>query len=189
VFLLSPANLGGRRGQILLGETAEFALARALRSVAGAELGEVFGFVSSLYFRGKLSYARAFGRTLNDLPAVHVMSAGGGLCSPNERVTVDRLRNWASVAIHEDNPNFTAPLLRHASALSDAHEPITRFVLLGSVASKKYVEPLLEVFDDRLLFPIEFRGLGDMSRGGLLFRAVRAERELAYAPVREHVRF
>jgi hypothetical protein len=42
---------------------------------------------------------------------------------------------------------------------------------------------LLEVFGERLLFPRDFLGRGDMSRGSLLLRAVREQRELDYAPV------
>ena len=56
-------------------------------------------------------------------------------------------------------------------------------VLLGSVASDKYVEPLTSVLGDRLLFPGEFVGRGDMSRGGLLLRCVADRRELGYVPV------
>ena len=184
-MLLSPAKLGGKRGQTLMNPDAEFPLARALRSPTGAPLGSVFSFVSGLYFRGKAAYAREFGRTQNGLPAALVMTAGGGLCSLDEPVTLERLRGWATVAVHEDNPHFTAPLFRHAAGLLDAHDEATRFVLLGSVASKKYVAPLLEIFGDRLLFPSDFIGLGDMSRGALLLQAVRDERELAYAPVGE----
>ena len=61
-------------------------------------------------------------------------------------------------------------------------------VLLGSIASAKYVDILLEVFGDRLLFPVEFVGRGDMSRGGLLLRSVRAGEQLTYVPVRGAVR-
>ena len=56
-------------------------------------------------------------------------------------------------------------------------------VLLGSVASGKYVEPLTEVFGERLVFPAEFVGRGDMSRGGLLLRSVADGRELDYVPL------
>jgi hypothetical protein len=143
----------------------------------------LFSFVSGLYFRGKVSYAHAFGRTRNGLPGALVISAGGGLCPLAERVTLDRLRGWANVSIRADNPHFTAPLFRHMSELCAAHGVDTRFVLLGSVATKKYVEPLLEILGERLLFPSEFAGLGDMSRGALLLRAAREQRELAYASV------
>jgi hypothetical protein len=74
-------------------------------------------------------------------------------------------------------------LQRQASALLDSEPESTRFVLLGSVASAKYVRPLLETFGDRLLYPVEFAGRGDMSRGALLLAAAREGRELEYAPV------
>jgi len=184
IFLLSPANLGGRRGAMLLDPSAQFPLARELRSSQGAELGELFSFVSSLYFRGKLAYARAFGRAPVGQDAAYVISAGGGLCRPEDRFSLERLQGWAKVSIHHDNPHFTAPLIRHANTLLERCAPGTRFVLLGSVASSKYVEPLLDVFGPALHFPERFDGLGDMSRGALLLRAVRDRDELAYAPVR-----
>jgi len=148
----------------------------------------VFSFVSGLYFRGKATYATAFGRAPAGLSSALVISAGGGLLRLDERITLQRLRGWTSVSIHEANPHFTAPLVRHASEQLDAHAADTRFVLLGSVASNKYVAPLLEVFGERLLFPGEFTGRGDMSRGALLLRAVREERELEYTPVVSAVR-
>jgi hypothetical protein len=55
--------------------------------------------------------------------------------------------------------------------------------LLGSIATPKYLEPMVGVFGDRLLFPQEFIGRGDMSRGGLLLRQVRAGEELTYVPL------
>jgi hypothetical protein len=185
VLLLSPARLDGKRSEVLLNPQAEFALARELRSADGAPLGAVFSFLSGLYFRGKAAYARAFARTASGGPAAFVITAGGGLCPLEQRVTVERLRGWANVAVHEDNPHFTAPLYRHATELLAASGGETRFVLLGSVATNKYVSPLVDVFGDRLLFPSEFAGLGDMSRGALLLKAVREQRELAYAPVVE----
>ncbi len=51
-------------------------------------------------------------------------------------------------------------------------------MLLGSVATGKYVDPLTEALGDRLRFPGDFVGRGDMSRGGLLLRCVREGREL-----------
>lgn len=185
MFLLSPANLSGKRGQMLLNPAASFALAEQLRSSEGAPLGETFNFVSGLYFRGKLSYARAFGRSHRGQPATLIITAGGGLCEPDERIHAARLSAWANVAVDESNPHFALPLARHASALLDAHDEATRFVLLGSVASNKYVVPLLEVFGERLLFPSSFLGLGDMSRGSLLLKAARAGRELEYQAVAE----
>src|SRR5438270_1706544 len=60
IFLLSPASCGGKRAALLFNERAEFTVARRIRSEEGAPLGEVFSFLSGLYFRGKLNYARAF---------------------------------------------------------------------------------------------------------------------------------
>jgi hypothetical protein len=174
VFLLSPANLSGKRGQLLLGGGGSAPLAEQLRSSEGAALGEVFSFVSSLYFRGKVAYAQAFGS------AALVMTAGGGLCALDERLTLPRLQAWSEVSIRHDNPHFTAPLVRQATALLEGSTDGARFVLLGSVASPKYTVPLLEVFGRRLLFPVGFAGLGDMSRGSLLLKAVRDSRELEY---------
>jgi hypothetical protein len=188
VMLLSPARLDGKRAEILVNPEAGFALAKELRSPLGAPLGSVFSFLSGLYFRGKAAYAREFGRAPAGLSGAFVITAGGGLCSLDERVTLERLRGWAKVSVHEDNPHFTAPLQRHASELLDAHGEASRFVLLGSVATNKYVRPLLDVFAERLLFPTEFSGLGDMSRGALLLRAVREKRELSYEPLAEALR-
>lgn len=143
----------------------------------------MFSFVSGSYFRGKSSYAEAFGRAPPGLPSALVMTAGGGLCPLDEPITLERLRDWSKVAVREDNPHFTAPLLRHAAELLQARGDATRFVLLGSLATEKYVAPLSEIFGERLLFPIEFVGRGDMSRGSLLLSAVREGRELAYASV------
>ncbi|MEI9936450.1 MAG: hypothetical protein WDO69_04425 [Pseudomonadota bacterium] len=183
IFLLSPAKLSGRRGAMLLNPSTKFRLANELRSAEGAALGDLFSFVSGLYFRGKLAYARAFGRAGAGTETSYVISAGGGLCTVDERVTLQRLRGWANVSIHQHNPHFSVPLVRHASALLERSAALTRFVLLGSIANDKYVEPLLDVFGQALFFPAEFAGLGDMSRGGLLLRAVRDKRELAYVPV------
>lgn len=184
-MLLSPVRLGGERGRQLLNPEATFPLASALRTPEGAPVGELFSFVSGLYFRGKASYARAFARSGDGGPGAFVMTAGGGLLPLDEHVTMERMRGWAAIAIHEDNPHFTAPLYRQASGLLESHGEAARFVLLGSVATNKYVQPLLEVFGERLLFPEEFLGRGDMSRGSLLLRAVRDEQELAYTSVRD----
>lgn len=177
VFLLSPANLSGKRGALLFGAAGKSELRRQLQSPHGAPLGEVFSFVSSLYFRGKAAYANAFG-------TARVMTAGGGLCGLDTPVTQERLEGWQRVQVSDRNPHFTAPLVRHASELLDASDQHTRFILLGSIASNKYVAPLLEVFGPRLLYPSSFAGLGDMSRGSLLLRAVRDGIELDYTPVR-----
>lgn len=184
IFLLSPANLGGKRGASLFGAAGASELRRQLRSPEGAPLEEVFSFVSSLYFRGKAAYARAFGHAARGAESALVITAGGGLCALDTKVTQERLEGWQRVQVSERNPHFTAPLQRHASELLDAADAGARFVLLGSIASSKYVAPLVEVFGSRLLYPARFAGLGDMARGGLLLRAVRDGVELEYAAVK-----
>ena len=157
IFLLSPANLAGERAGVVCNPAARFPLARELQSSGGAALGELFSFVSGLYFRGKATYAAAFGRPPPGLAGGLVISPGEGLRFLDEPVTLDRVRAWARSRFDEHNPRFTEPLERHAAALSRAHRATTRFVLLGSVASDKYVEPLVRVFGERLLFSIGLR--------------------------------
>jgi len=182
IFLLSPANLNGKRGKMLLNPEATFALAKALRSTEGAALGDVYSFVSGLYFRGKAAYAAKFASRV--VPTgVWVITPGGGLCSLHERVTLARLEGWQRVSISESNPHFTAPLVRHVCELADAVGTDARFVLLGSVASKKYVVPLLEALGARLFYPTRFAGLGDMARGALMLSCTREGKELCYAEV------
>jgi hypothetical protein len=53
-------------------------------------------------------------------------------------------------------------------------------VLLGSVATGKYVELLTRLLGPRLHYPPSFIGRGDMSRGGLLLRHAREATELDY---------
>jgi predicted kinase len=188
VFLLSPASTSGERARLLLNERSAFPLAMRLRSDLGAPLGEVFAFSSSLYFRGKLAYARAFARPPANLCGAFVITPGDGLRDPAEPVTIERLRRYADVPVKGTEPRYVEPLLRDAAALEQLAGPRCRFVLLGSVASTRYVEPLLGVFGDRLLFPPTFVGRGDMSRGGLLLRAADQHRELEYAPISGAVR-
>jgi hypothetical protein len=188
IFLLSPASTTGERARVLLNDRADFPLARALRSPNGAPLGDVFAFLSSLYFRGKLTYARTFGRPPAGLPPAFVITPGEGLRDPAEPVTIERVRRYDAVRITTGEARYLRPLLRDADALARLAGAGSRVVLLGSVASSRYVEPLLEVFDDRLLFPSAFVGRGDMSRGGLLLRCVDDREELAYERVRGAMR-
>jgi len=175
VFLLSPAHCGGKRAQLVLREQASFDLAVRLRQ-DGATLGEVFTFLSGLYFRGKLTYAEHFGRAL-------VIAPGWGLVPARQMIRHGELEAIARVGVAPNEARFVDPLLRDATALAVTLDPVTPVVLLGSIATGKYVDVLERVFGDRLLFPSEFVGRGDMSRGGLLLRAARSGEELAYRPV------
>lgn len=188
VFLLSPASLGGERATILLREQAAFPLARALRSPAGAPLGEVFSFLSGLYFRGKATYARAFARPPRGVPGALVITSGEGLVALDARVDAAQLRALAAIPIDARERRYLEPLLRAAMELDARCGPRCRVVLLGSIATDKYVAPLHAVFGERLLFPADFVGRGDMSRGGLLLRSADAGVELAYVPVMGAVR-
>ena len=109
-----------------------------------------------------------------------VITPTAGLRAVETPVTTDALRTFATVDISKNDVRYTRPLISSARALHDELEPDTEVVLLGSIASSKYVDVLLDIFGERLLFPVDFVGRGDMSRGGLLLRAVRAGQELPY---------
>jgi len=193
VFLLSPANCSGSRAKQALSPNATFPLAVSLRSPDGAPLGDVFSFMSGLYFRGKLTYARRFAKPLEpDNPIVasgiHIITANAGLRPVETRVDADAWRTFAGVDIAAADPRYRRPLVASARALAEEVGPDCDVVLLGSIASQKYVDVLTEVFGERLRFPIDFVGRGDMSRGGLLLRCVRAREELHYVPVLGAVR-
>src|SRR5262245_56185643 len=192
VFLLSPANLGGVRARQVMSEAAQFALARQLRE-DGATLGEVFSFVSGLYFRGKLAYARRFTSPPDPIDpvvagGVLVITPSAGLRAADVSVTLDSLRRFSTESIDLDNVRYRRPLERSARTLLDSVGPDCDVVLLGSIASGKYVEVLLPVFGERLLFPPAFVGRGDMSRGGLMLRCAASGEELEYTPVAGAVR-
>lgn len=183
VFLLSPAQCGSERARMLTAKAAGFPLAQQLRAPEGASLGDVFAFLSALYFRGKLAYAQQFARPPAGLDGVLVITPGAGLLPARTRVGVDHMRAFADVDIHHANERYVAPLVRDISRVAALSSIDTRFVLLGSIASAKYLTPLLDVLRDQLYFPADFVGRGDMSRGGLLLRCARERRELEYIPV------
>ena len=168
-------------------ESSDSDMALRLRQ-SGVPLGELFSFMSSLYFRGKLAYARAFANAPADSNGVLVITASGGLVPPDTPITLDRLREISSGNVDPADARYRAPLDRDARALSEEARADCEIVLLGSIATPKYVDPLLDVFGVRLLCPSEFIGRGDMSRGGLLLRCVQSGEQLTYIPVREAAR-
>jgi len=182
VFLLSPANAGGVRARMLLSGRAQFDLAVRLRR-EGLPLGEIFSFISGLYFRGKLAYAHAFAGSEPGDPRAFVITAGGGLIPPEVPIAIEQLQQISGIPIEAGEPRYRLPLARDARKLLARLGAACEVVLLGSVATPKYVEPLLEIFGQRLLFPAEFAGRGDMSRGGLMLRCARSGEELTYVPV------
>ena len=176
-----------------MSERATFDLAARLRTREGAPIGEVFSFLSGLYFRGKLTYANAFAQVPETATSVtgsgvFVITPSSGLRSPDTMLTLDAIRAFAGVDVDAANPKYRRPLERSAQALAADITPETTVVLLGSIASGKYVDVLQGIFGDRLMFPQEFVGRGDMSRGGLLLRCAAAGEELTYVPIAGAVR-
>jgi hypothetical protein len=193
IFLLSPANCGGRRARQIMSDAAQFALAHRLRSAGGAPLGDVFTFMSGLYFRGKLAYARRFSQPPDpDDPlaagGVLVITPNAGLRGADVAVTRESLLSFAGEPIDLENARYLKPLEQSARTVRETIGADCEVVLLGSVASGKYVEVLQPIFGDRLLFPASFVGRGDMSRGGLMLRCVERGEELEYIAVAGAVR-
>jgi hypothetical protein len=177
----------------VVSDTAEFPLARQLRLPEGAPLGDVFSFVSGLYFRGKLTYARRFAKPPDPADrlvagGVLVITPNAGLRAADVAVTRHSILAFAGEEIDLANARYRRPLEGGAQALLAAIGPDCDVVLLGSIASGKYVEVLLPIFGERLLFPPAFVGRGDMSRGGLLLRSAASGIELDYVPVAGAVR-
>jgi hypothetical protein len=167
---------------------AQFALARQLRTAEGAPLGDVFSFVSGLYFRGKLAYAQRFAQPPDPSDPVSaggvlVITPNAGLRSADTPIGLESFKAFAGVSIDLANPAYRQPLERGAGALLAALGTDCEVVLLGSIASGKYVEVLQPVFGDKLMFPAAFVGRGDMSRGGLMLRCVLSGSELDYVPI------
>jgi hypothetical protein len=188
VFLLSPAYAGGQRARLIMSERAQFDLARRLRSEDPPTLGEVFTFLSGLYFRGKLAYAKAFAPARTKGSAILVITPTRGLVPAATPIGLADLREFAEVDIHEDDPRYRAPLDRDVKRLAKKLSANAQIVLLGSIATAKYVDVLLQHFGQRLCFPADFVGRGDMSRGGLLLRCAVDRCELNYIPVAGAVR-
>ena len=187
IFLLSPASVGGIRAGLVMNGSADSEIARRLRQ-DGVPLGELFSFMSGLYFRGKLAYARAFAAAPRDLDGAFVITASGGLVPPGMLVTLQRLREISAGSVDPADARYRVPLDRDAQVLSEAVGLHCEIVLLGSIATPKYVDPLLDIFGGRLVFPAEFVGRGDMSRGGLMLRCVESGKQLTYIPVVEATR-
>ena len=183
IFLLSPASLTGERARQLLSPDARFDTAQRYRSPEGVPIEEAFAFLSSLYFRGKIAYGKHFAEPPEDLPTagVLIIAPGFGLVPAGWTLNRERMDRLRRTPIDLKNPDYAGPMREHAEVLREAMPEGTRIVLLGSIATGKYVDLLLPVFGDRLLFPACFVGIGDMSRGSILLRAVREDQELEYS--------
>jgi hypothetical protein len=180
IFLLSPAFCGGRRAAILLNPRSPAVTSQALRA-GTLSLGGAFTFMSGLYFRGKLAYAERFGRAL-------VITPTRGLQPPSLPFNLALLREFAVGDVSLESPIYRTALERDIEAIARKLTRGSQVVLLGSVASGKYVDVLLPILGDRLRYPTAFVGRGDMSRGGLMLRSAANGDELEYGPLTAGVR-
>jgi hypothetical protein len=186
LFLLSPASLNGLRAKQLMSPRAQFAAAAQYRSEEGVPVGDAFAFMSALYFRGKLAYARRFAVPSPALggDGIFVITPGYGLVPPDWRLTEDRMKRMRKIDVDLSARSYVKPLREHAElvarSLEQEGDTEAQVVLLGSVATGKYVDVLWPLLGSRLRFPLAFAGLGDMARGGLMLRAAREGKELAY---------
>src|SRR3954452_11002775 len=121
VFLLSPANCGGERARMLMRPQAAFELAMQLRTPKGAAIADVFSFLSGLYFRGKVAYARAFGsvpKSFRGVEPAYVITAGTGLLPIPTCVTLDALQAMTEVSIDLEESRYVEPMRRDVEALA-----------------------------------------------------------------------
>ena len=183
IFLLSPAYAGGERARMIMSDRAQFDLARRLRGPEGATIAEVFTFLSGLYFRGKIAYATAFARVANGASGVLVITPTRGLVDAEARIDLQDLREFAEGDVDLKDARYRKSLERDVRRLAKNLTPKCEVILLGSIASKKYVEVLLGHLGSQLRFPGDFVGRGDMSRGGLLLRCAADRQELNYISV------
>jgi hypothetical protein len=140
--------------------------------------------MSALYFRGKIAYARRFAVPSPAIggDGIFIITSGYGLVSPDWRITEERMKRMRRIDIDTDARSYVKPLREHAKLIAHAlaNDNDAEVVLLGSVATGKYVDVLWPILGNRLRFPIAFAGLGDMARGGLMLRAARLGQELEY---------
>lgn len=184
---MSPANSAGERARMLVRPGASFDLARRLQGKQALPLGEIFSFLSGLYFRGKATYSRHFAQPPKDCLGAYIITSNRGLVPLDEKVSLRMLSGFSKTPIDPADPEYSKPLLKDCKNLYKAASQC-EFVLLGSIATGKYVDILLKVFGQQLLFPADFVGRGDMSRGGLMLRSVHENKELRYISIAGAVR-
>jgi hypothetical protein len=147
----------------------------------------VFSFLSGLYFRGKLEYARAFAHTTAaGAGGVYIITMTDGLVSPDARISLEDLERYA--LCREGAAAAIASLESTARTLLQRIGSDGDVVLLGSVGTGKYTDLLAPIFGERLLFPRDVLHIGQLARGALFLRRARERHELEYIPVSEIMR-
>ena len=186
VFILSPANMNGVRARLLFSARSNCAAARSFRSNGGMSIEDAFCFMSSLYFRGKLVYAKRFVSPFDTAigPGILVIAPGFGLVSPDWKLDHERIHTLQRIGLDPKHSAYRKPFSEQAHALNCRLGKSGSAILLGSVATGKYVGVLGPIFGERLLAPRSFLGIGDMSRGALLLRAATGGQELEYIVVK-----
>lgn len=181
IFLLSPANLSGTRARQMISPRAMSAAGIAYRSPEGVRIADAFTFMSALYFRGKHAYAREFAKPHPGIgETAFVIAPGYGLVSLDWRLDKEKMKRLARTKIDVRSRAYTTPLRRCCRELEAKLSAGDIVVLLGSVASGKYVDVLEPIFGPRLRFPKIFAGMGDMQRGSVMLKAAAAKLELEY---------
>jgi hypothetical protein len=115
--------------------------------------------------------------------AALVITPTRGLLAPNATASVALLEEFAATDIAAADSRYRQPLERDLGVLARRLAADARVVLLGSIASDKYLDVLAPALGERLHYPPAFIGRGDMSRGGLLLRSAASGLELDYAPL------
>ena len=190
---MSPAFSGGKRGQMVMRDAASFPLAQQLRTPEGAPLGDVFSFLSGLYFRGKLGYARAFARPPAGVARRRcvITPSDGLVLAGRRRVTLDAPARASRAARHRRSTDarYRRPLVRDARGSGRGAGPGVRGRAAGQRGHRQVRgRAARQSSASGSCFPTDFVGRGDMSRGGLLLRARHGRRELDYGPVAGAVR-
>ncbi len=151
IFLLSPANARESEGQRLLHSTAPSELAVRLRQ-SGVRLGDVYQHISSLYFRGKLSTHQVSAIPLSRLRACRYIT-GTGLMLPETLIRFDEFRQLSAISIDASNERYRQSLIADLMRLREMAGVHVDIILLGSIATSKYVDPIANVFGERVLVP------------------------------------
>src|SRR5262245_23883238 len=120
VFLLSPANTSGERANLIYNPRARFDLARRLQKSESVPLGEIFSFLSGLYFRGKSTYSLFFGRPPKRIHPAYVITSSRGLVPAAQPLTLGELREFAGVSIDPADSRYRLPLVDSAKRLAVA---------------------------------------------------------------------